>query len=477
VIASGLLAFSLILFPAQIPDDIRPVQTVEVATVPSLESILRSVGFEGRGLSIAIGIARAESSGNTRAYNGNSGTGDKSYGLFQINMLGAMGPERRREYGLSSNEDLFDPYVNARVAYEMSNGGRNWRPWSTYNDGSYLQYAGQNIDVFVGNTGAGTVNDTSESGAAGMFGGGGSGGGGSGANKDYNLPTIKPVSRNEAAEQYGYVEALADHIPDVKKLLDKAVAEGWTTAKFQAEIRDTQWFKTTSEAERKFLVTQYGDPATAGQMWHTAQIKVQQVAAAAGAYIEWDTINNFAYGIMAKGWTDEQLRQELSSYIAVGRDHIGGLAGETIQKLKQYGYQMGVTIDDEWAQGIARGVVGNTYTLEDGMAIIRQQSKGIFTNWKDQIDAGQTVQDLASPYMKSMVNLLELPPGSVDLKDPTIQKALQSKDPQTGANVVKPIWQFENELRNDDRWKQTKNAQDSVMQVAHQVLSDFGVKY
>lgn len=285
------------------------------------------------------------------------------------------------------------------------------------------------------------------------------------------------MSRNEAAEQYGYVEALADHIPELGKLLDKAVAEGWTIAKWSAEVRDTNWFKTISDAERKFLVTQYGDPATAGQMWHTAQIKVQQVAGGIGANIDWTTINDFAYGIMAKGWTDEQLRMELSSYINIGRDKVGGVAGETIQKLRQYGYQMGVTVDDDWAERQARAVVGGTSTVEDGMSFIRTLAKGIFTNWKDQIDSGQTVQDLASPYMKSMVTLLELPPGSVSLKDPTIQKALQAKDPQTGANTVKPIWQFENELREDDRWKQTKNAQDSIMQVAHQVLSDFGVKY
>jgi hypothetical protein len=76
-----------------------------------------------------------------------------------------------------------------------------------------------------------------------------------------------------------------------------------------------------------------------------------------------------------------------------------------------------------------------------------------------------------------MSQILELPGGSINLFDPTVKKALQYKDPTTGQSTVKPLWQFENELRGDPRWKKTQNAQDSLMQVAHHVLSDFGLKY
>jgi len=57
-------------------------------------------------------------------------------------MLGAMGPERRERYGLSSNEDLFDPLTNLRVAYRLSNGGKNFSPWTTYTTGKYQQFLG-----------------------------------------------------------------------------------------------------------------------------------------------------------------------------------------------------------------------------------------------------------------------------------------------------------------------------------------------
>lgn len=97
-----------------------------------LIGVLRSAGFEGYQLRMAWAVVIKESTRKPYAHNQNSRTGDNSYGLFQINMLGAMGPERLKKYGLDSNEDLFDPITNARIAFEMSNGGKNWSAWTTY---------------------------------------------------------------------------------------------------------------------------------------------------------------------------------------------------------------------------------------------------------------------------------------------------------------------------------------------------------
>lgn len=110
-----------------------------------LVDLLRSAGFSGQGLRTAYAVAMAESGGRPTAHNTNAKTGDNSYGLFQINMLGRMGPARRKQYGLSSNDDLLDPAANARVAFQMSGGGSNWGPWSTYKSGAYKKYLNADI--------------------------------------------------------------------------------------------------------------------------------------------------------------------------------------------------------------------------------------------------------------------------------------------------------------------------------------------
>lgn len=95
-------------------------------------------GFRGDALTTAVAIAMAESGGNTRAHNATPP--DNSYGLWQVNMLGGMGPERRREYGIHSNDQLFDPDQNAEAAYKISGHGKHFGPWSTYTNGAYKKH-------------------------------------------------------------------------------------------------------------------------------------------------------------------------------------------------------------------------------------------------------------------------------------------------------------------------------------------------
>lgn len=103
-----------------------------------LAQLMRSVGFPESSIATGVAIAMGESSGNPRAFNGRGN--DESYGLWQINMKGSLGPARRAQFGLSSNEDLFDPAINAKAAYTISSGGSNWRAWGAYTNGSYKRF-------------------------------------------------------------------------------------------------------------------------------------------------------------------------------------------------------------------------------------------------------------------------------------------------------------------------------------------------
>lgn len=104
----------------------------------TLLKTLSDAGFKGDGLRTAWAVAMAESGGRPRALADDSD--DLSYGLFQINMIGDLGPARREQYNLKSNEDLYDPATNARVAFLMSQKGTNWSPWTTYTGGAYKDY-------------------------------------------------------------------------------------------------------------------------------------------------------------------------------------------------------------------------------------------------------------------------------------------------------------------------------------------------
>ncbi len=104
-----------------------------------LELVARQAGFSPELAPVMAAIGLAESSGNPRAHNPNASTGDNSYGLMQINMLGAMGPERRAAFGIRSNEELFDPLTNMKAAKKIFDS-QGLGAWSVYKSGAYKQH-------------------------------------------------------------------------------------------------------------------------------------------------------------------------------------------------------------------------------------------------------------------------------------------------------------------------------------------------
>jgi hypothetical protein len=94
-----------------------------------LKELLSLVGFKGKDLVVAWAVAKKESNGRPLAFNGNHKTGDSSYGMFQINMIDNLGPDRRTKFDLESNAELFNPVKNAEIAYYMTKGGEDWSSW------------------------------------------------------------------------------------------------------------------------------------------------------------------------------------------------------------------------------------------------------------------------------------------------------------------------------------------------------------
>lgn len=106
-------------------------------------SYAKNAGLSDEKARIAAAIAMAESGGNPSQVTNDSD--DYSFGLWQINMKGSMGPSRRALYGLSKNEDLLDPVINARVMSAISHQGQNFSAWTTYTSGKWKQFQATSV--------------------------------------------------------------------------------------------------------------------------------------------------------------------------------------------------------------------------------------------------------------------------------------------------------------------------------------------
>lgn len=115
---------------------LKKYENAHSLTDRQLVELLKAVGFAGEGLKKAWAVAKAESNGRPLAFNGNVKTGDSSYGIFQVNMIGKLGPDRREKFDLGLNAELFSPVTNAKIVYYMTKRGTDWSSWSSYKKGA-----------------------------------------------------------------------------------------------------------------------------------------------------------------------------------------------------------------------------------------------------------------------------------------------------------------------------------------------------
>jgi hypothetical protein len=111
--------------------DIGPAGSVPAGQLDAQTGgkLILSTGLRGLKAAIMLAISHRESSFNSQAHNTNASTGDNSYGLFQINMIGALGPARLQQFNIASNDELLDPVTAVRCMYIHSSNGTNFSPW------------------------------------------------------------------------------------------------------------------------------------------------------------------------------------------------------------------------------------------------------------------------------------------------------------------------------------------------------------
>jgi hypothetical protein len=122
----------------------KPAQSASVIlTAGQIKWLAQTIaGLTGEDLVIATALGLAESEGKVTAYNGKGL--DASYGIWQINTHGNLGPDRRGKLGLKSNDEFYDPAVNARamrlVRQEaIAQRKHPWEPWGAFTDKRYLK--------------------------------------------------------------------------------------------------------------------------------------------------------------------------------------------------------------------------------------------------------------------------------------------------------------------------------------------------
>lgn len=282
------------------------------------------------------------------------------------------------------------------------------------------------------------------------------------------------AKKKELAESYGFNLGMLRSNPELNRLFEKAVDETWAPDRFVAAVRGTKWYKKTSESARNAQVQKRSDPATYNANVQQTGARVRILARELGSQASSSALGKIAEQAYQNGWDDNQLRRMLSSTIkAAGDGRMEGQAGEWERQWREYAASMGVNNSRDWYTRQARRAIKGTATPEEIQANITRQAQSRYPHLAGRMDAGETLADIAEPYRQMAGEILERPAELFNLNNAMVQKALNSRDGR-GQPTTMTLFEFQDELRKDSRWKYTDNAKSAADGVAKALGQMFG---
>lgn len=306
--------------------------------------------------------------------------------------------------------------------------------------------------------------------------------------KDANfdgVPDPDPLTRKELAAQYQSALGLIYSVPEITEIFEKAFKEQWVgpegQAKFSAAIQNSNWYRNNNQYFREAWAAEHfgmtdGKP---GADWQTrmsdARQFVQDTANEMGSQVTPEEIDSLARRTIYEGW-DKAGRERLLTQALVegikylpdgrGEAQLRGSAGDLADTLKSIATANGLSYSDNYYVSAAKSVASKLTSVNDWERDIREQAASMWQPYAEKIRAGANAYDLASPYINTLAQELEMSPQSITLNDPYVRQAITD-----GTS----LWEFTKKVRSDPRWMNTRKAQNEVTGTVGRVMQMFGL--
>ena len=291
-------------------------------------------------------------------------------------------------------------------------------------------------------------------------------------------PAKDKLQEAQMEKRFGFAKDVVWSNPELRRLYQSAIKEGWTDEMFQSQLRGTRWYTENADYARKaWAAEQTGGADWTAQM-EEAQQRVQDRATQLGAKMTPEMLSAMARRYVFEGWGEaaraRMMDEALAGHITEKGDYYLGQSGDIQQSLMETARRNGINMSDGFYQSAAQSVARGLTTADDWDRELRSQAASKWPPYRDKILSGIDMQDLASGYINTMAQTFEIDPSSISLDDPYIKSALQGIDPKTGEPSMESLWDFEYRLKSDPKWTQTKQGANDVASVGMDVLRLMG---
>jgi hypothetical protein len=275
-------------------------------------------------------------------------------------------------------------------------------------------------------------------------------------------------------------------VPEIANLLTLAVAANWSPSQFRSHFIASRWFRTQSEAGRRYWVTSATDPGEAKQMQSNMAAQVRAAAQAFGTRLSNPEIAWLARSILVHGQeaSGPQLQAALAkmwNYKDRGR---GAVAANRAKVQELYGSYLLTAPGSKAARDIhlmdrhAINIAAGTDTVEALNERLRLQAMKRYPWMADMLGKGMTPGDIVRPLQETIARELELAnPDQVDvIHDPKYRRLLGIHDPKTNKMRLMTETEAMKLARAQPQWWQTSGGRQTDAQMTNQMMSKFGLR-
>lgn len=282
---------------------------------------------------------------------------------------------------------------------------------------------------------------------------------------------------------YGFVGLLGDAVPEIRDLLNQAVAGKWTADRFVMSVASTSWWKNTPATQREWVVRLATDPAQAYTEMETGADQIRNLTAQLGVpMFSPEQAKEVWLWTKVAGYDENGVRAYVSRKafeLGGNQEAGGGRMGQLVQEMFQLSHDFGYTPSNlsseilnhaQWLMS-----VGGSVDTTGWKSKMQEYASAFYAPYAEDIKGGKSVREVAQPIIARVSQLLEMNPDSLDMSDPVMKKALTEWNVENGVNRAYTLREIEDTTRKDSRWLKTDNAMEDAAKMMAEIGQRFGM--
>lgn len=280
-------------------------------------------------------------------------------------------------------------------------------------------------------------------------------------------------------ETFGFAPSFLATAPEIKSLVSKAVAGGWETQKFLDSLKTTTWWKSRSDAAKRYDIEVKENPGQIVAQVQTVARTISRMLVTMGMTLSMKVVTDIARQAVRQGLSEAEIRYIVGTKFSHGGNE--GMIGKARTDLRELYSSYGVSMSSGGMNNAIEQILQGVRTVEDFRANAIEAAKGLYQGAAPQLDQGFTLRQILDPYIATAAQELGVSASAIDITQGmwSAPASYRGEKPVSATpQRMMTMDEWTRTIRTDNRYgfDQSQNGQRAASVLSNQLMEAFGAK-